>query len=167
MKNKSLRIFIVLMLSVLLILLIFVFQNKQIFNCPFTSISLDNALSDMFEIEGDDFDSYDSVYNGLTYVYPKNYLNTDGTVKYMYDDKNELKCIAWTYSTSNTENLDNIYNTIESDLVYNYGESDYQPLSPTNYGDVWYLDGYNIILSAITTNSQTALQYSYTISPDE
>ncbi len=135
--------------------------------CPFTDVTWKDTYDDMLKIEGSEYKSYDSVYYGTTYTYPKTYLGLDGTIKYMYDDKNEIKCIAWAYSGSNIDDLTNVYENIQTELVSKYDESDYKPLVESNRGDVWYLDGYNIVLSAMTTNDQLALQYSYILSDED
>lgn len=129
--------------------------------CPFTSLNFDSSYEDMTALEGEAYETYDSVYNGTTYTYEKSYLDENGTIKYMFDDKNQLMCIAWTYNGESNDDLQALYDTIHKDVVSKYGESGYDASVPTNYGDVWYLEGGHIILSAMATDAQKALQYSY------
>lgn len=128
--------------------------------CPFTELSWDATYDDMVKLEGKDYESYPSVYSGTTYSYPMKYMDQEGTLKYMYDDKDVLMSVAWACD-GDVDTLDKIYNTIHKELVDTYGESGYNTGNVTNYGDVWYLEGGHIILSAVTTEQQKALQYSY------
>lgn len=128
---------------------------------PFTELTWESSYDDMVALEGESENSYDSVYNGTTYTYPRKYHDLDGTLKYMYDADNKLMCVAWTYSTDTDDDLKETYETIRKEVQETHGESGYNTEQPTNYGDVWYLDEGNIILSVMTTNTQKALQYSY------
>lgn len=132
---------------------------------PFTDITWGSSLDDIIELEGEDYESYDSVYDGTTYSYPKSYDGMDGDIKYMFDDKDKLVCIAWQCSAPDADALDDIYTDIHSSLEDTYGESGYNSGHSTNHGDVWYLEEGDIILSAVTTDSMNALLYSY-LHPD-
>ena len=116
--------------------------------------------------EGTDHETYDSVYGGITYTYPKEYAGVSGTIKYMYDADEKLASIAWAYGSDDADELRGLYETIHSDLVAAHGDSGYNTEKGTNYGDVWYLEDGNIIISAMITDSQKALQYAY-ISPTQ
>lgn len=140
-------------------------KTSQDIVCPFTSLSWDNTYDDMVALEGSDYKSYDSVYNGTTYSYSKEYLGMEGIIKYMYNEDEDLMCTAWVYSEGTNENLDELYSTIHTDLTASYGESGYDTKNSTNYGDVWYLEDGHIILSVMTTAQQNVLQYSY-LSPE-
>jgi hypothetical protein len=111
--------------------------------------------------EGSDYETYDSVYGGTTYTYSKEYLDCTGTVKYMFDQDDQLMCVAWAYTPESAEELDTVYSAIHEELVDTYGNSGYDNTDETNYGDVWYLDSGDIILSAVTMDSQWAFQYAY------
>ncbi|GAA0807338.1 hypothetical protein GCM10008910_47270 [Faecalicatena orotica] len=128
---------------------------------PFTSITWDDTIDDMVELEGTSDNTYDSIYGGTTYAYPKEYLDLKGTVKYMYDGDEKLMCVAWVYSADLSDDLEETYDTIHEKLEKAHGESGYNTENSTNHGSVWYLDEGNIILSAVTTDTQKALQYSY------
>lgn len=165
MKNK-LNYVILSIISILIVFIIFTSINMNTPNipCPFTEVPWNNTMEKMLDIEGKNYKTYNSIYDGLTYSYPKKYLGLDGTIKYMYNDTNEIQCMAWAYNADNITDLESIYTNIEFDLISKYGESDYQPDQKSNKGHVWYLDEYNIILSAMTTETQKVIQYSYTLS---
>lgn len=133
---------------------------------PFSDITWENSLDDIIAVEGDEYESYDSVYNGTTYSFPKTFDGIEGEVKYMFDDNDELMCIAWQCSTADASELENVYSDIHSDLEDTYGESGYNSDShSSNRGDVWYREEGDIVLSAVTTSTMNALLYSY-LHPD-
>lgn len=136
-------------------------KDKQTVTCPFTKMTWENTVDDVLATEGDDYTTYDSVYNGTTYVFSKNYLDLEGTIKYMFDDSDKLMCVAWSYSSDSEEEVKNTYNQIHKQVQDTYGESSYNTELATNSGDVWYLDEGDIILSVVSTDTQNALQYSY------
>lgn len=129
---------------------------------PFTTLTFNNTLDDVIALEGESTDTYKSVYGGTTYTYPKAYLDHPGTIKYMFDDQNQLMSIAWTYSATDAEDLYSIYDTIHTSVTTIYGESGYNTDKATNYGDVWELESYHIIISTMLTDTNKALQYAYT-----
>lgn len=164
---KYLRSFFCVILAVILVCptLAGCSSSKDSEGFPFTELTWENSYDDMVALEGESNDTYDSVYSGTTYGYPKEYLDLNGTVRYMYDADNKLMCVAWAYSADTDEELKDTYETIFKEIKKTYGESGYNTNQPTNYGDVWYLDEGNIILSAMTTSTQKALLYSY-LHPD-
>lgn len=129
--------------------------------CPFTDISWNDSLEDVTALEGEPSQTYPSVYNGSVYIFPKKYQSWDGNIKYMFDNKNKLMCISWTYNADSATMVKEIYQSIYEQLETSYGESGYSTSSSSNYGDVWYLDAGDIILSVVSTDTQNALQYSY------
>ena len=135
-------------------------------DCPFSGLKWSSSVEDMEAAEGTEHETYDSVYGGTTYTYTKEFGGVSGTVKYMFDEDEQLAAIAWAYGTEDTDELDSLYDTIHSDLVETYGESGYNTSKETNYGDVWYRDEGNIIISTMVTDSQKALQYAY-LSPEQ
>jgi len=136
-------------------------KQPQAVKSPFTEMTWENSVEDVIAEEGDDYTTYESIYNGTTYEFAKNYLDQDGTVKYMFDDNDKLMCVAWAFGTDDEETLKDTYNKIHQDVEDTYGESGYDSENPTNYGDVWYLENGNILLMVVTTDTQQALQYSY------
>lgn len=135
-------------------------------DCPFSDLKWSSSVKDMEKAEGDDHETYDSVYGGTTYTYDKKYQGVSGTVKYMFDEKKKLASIAWAYGSDDTDELYQLYEKIHEDVVAVHGESGYNTQKETNYGDVWYLEDGNIILSTMVTDSQKALQFAY-LSPEQ
>ena len=134
-------------------------------DCPFSELKWGSSVSDMEKLEGSDHTTEDSYYGGTAYVYPREYKNASGTVKYSFDDKEQLAAIAWSYATGNEGELSTLYHSIHGDLTKAYGDSGYQANQGTNFGDVWYRREGNIIISAVLTDSLKALQLTY-VSPD-
>lgn len=135
-------------------------------DCPFSDLKWSSSVKDMEKTEGTDHETYDSVYGGTTYTYEKEYQGVSGTVKYMFDEDKNLANIAWAYSSDDTDELYQLYEKIHADVVAAHGESGYNTQKETNYGDVWYLEDGNIILSTMVTDSQKALQFAY-LSPEQ
>lgn len=129
--------------------------------CPFSALTWESSYEDMTALEGNEYESYDSVYEGTAYTYSKEYLGRTGTVKYMFDAENRLMCMAWAYSTDSIDELGEVYDTIHEQVVDAHGESGFDNANSTNYGDVWYLESGDILITAVTTDSETALQYAY------
>lgn len=138
-------------------------------DAPFTEASWDSTKEDIIAEEGDDYETYDSVYNGETYTYDKKYENKDGTVKYMFDDKDKLMCVAWAYGSTDTQELEDLYTKINDDMTDEHGDSGYsteeEKNSINNYGNIWYLDTGDIIISAMVTEENKALQFAF-LHPD-
>ncbi len=130
-------------------------------DAPFTSLTWENNIDDMISAEGDSFSTYDSVYGGLCYTYPKKYEDREGTVKYMFDDQDRLMCVAWTCSCEDESELFALYQSITDSVNERHGESGYQADHPGNYGNVWYLESGDIVLSTMVTSELKALQYAY------
>jgi len=135
------------------------------FHCPFTEMTWESTLDEIIAAEGENYSTYDSVYGGLCYTYPKEYLGLNGTIKYMLDENSTLACVAWTYTSTDEQALYSLYDEISASVNKTFGESDYNPQNATNYGNVWYLKDGNIILSTMLTSSNKALQYAY-LHPD-
>ena len=121
MKQTSRRLFLFFILTVLTACA--VGCQKKTVTCPFTTITWDNTFDDITELEGDSIDTYDSVYDGTTYTFPKEYDGLDGTIKYMFDDEEKLVCMSWMYETSNSEDLADVYNKIHGEAEDILGES--------------------------------------------
>lgn len=130
-------------------------------DCPFTDMDWNSTAEDVISAEGEDFSTYDSVYSGLCYTYPKEYMEHMGTVKYMFDTDEHLMSVAWAYSAKDTEELSTLYEAICASVNETCGESAYNTNGVGNYGSVWYLESGDIILSTMTTTENIALQYAY------
>ncbi len=156
--------------SILSIILLTVFMSLVVTACgkktdsapaPFSKLTWDTTYDEMIASEGKETNSYDSVYNGTTYAYDGSYLNHDGSIKYMYDDKEKLACISWEYTAKSPEDLDKVYKELLKNLTDEYGESGYQSGNNTNSGNVWYRKEGNIILSSVSTKNINAILCSY------
>ena len=91
--------------------------QKQV-TCPFTEITWENTLEDVQALEGELLDSYYSSYKGTTYVYEKEYLGLSGTIKYMFDDKENLKSMAWLYLPESDEDLEEVSTANDDTRVF-------------------------------------------------
>lgn len=131
---------------------------------PFTGLTWEATAQDMIAVEGEDYETYPSVYSGTTYTYPKQYLEKDGTIKYMFDQDGALMSVAWAFSSENVGVLQDLYNEIDASVTASFGESGYSAdgaNSVGNYGNVWYLEQGDIILSTMITSEAKVLQYAY------
>lgn len=144
--------------------------QKREMKCPFTTITWNSTLADIVALEGECEEFYDSVYDGTTYTYPKEYDGLGGTIKYMFDDKERLVCMSWLYESDDSEDLKATYDKIHDETEDVLGESGYQFNSDkfaavANPNDVWYLEGGNVILTMVDTSEVKALQYTF-LHPD-
>lgn len=129
---------------------------------PFSNASWSCSVEEMITMEGENYSTYDSVYNGTTYAYEKEFEGYEGIVKYMYNEDKQLMRIAWLYNRGSEEEIHNLYQYICQSVNEKYGESSYTADShSSNYGNVWRLDSGNIVLTAIITPENKALQYAY------
>lgn len=129
--------------------------------CPYSDVDWGTTTEELLETKGEALSSYDSTYGGTTYTYKGSYKDREGVLKYMYDKEGVLMNIAFTYSASSDEDLQEFYDQLHKELVDTYGESGYDAEGSNNYGDVWRFDGGHIILSAMVTDSNKALQIAY------
>ena len=130
-------------------------------DAPFTQATWGSTIDEIIQTEGPVASTYKSIYGGTTYVINKTYENVDGTVKYMFDDKDALMCVAFTYLPATSEEVTVLYNKLHSQLVDSLGKSEYQAEHDTNYGDVWYREEGDIVIGCMVTEEQNSLQYSY------
>ena len=104
-KNRNRKIIMIITAAVLSLTGMGCGKSQNAANCPFSELSWDSTTEDMIALEGDGYDTYDSIYKGITYTYPCNYLDIPGMVKYMYDD-NEILCnISWSYNGVSAEDI--------------------------------------------------------------
>ena len=128
---------------------------------PFTELTMDKSYDDMITLEGETDTTADSTYGGTDYIYPREYLGLDGEIHYMYDSDNNLVCISWIYFKDAKTDVSETYNEIKNELESSYGESGYSTDAPSGSADKWTRDEGNITLMSITTETVTAIQYSY------
>lgn len=130
-------------------------------DAPFTTCTWATTVEHLKENEGEPASTYKSVYGGTTYVYRTSYEGRDGSVKYMFDDKDALMCVAFTYVPESADEVMGFYTAVHDNLVKELGASEYQADHDTNYGDVWYREEGDIVVSCMVTSEQNSLQYSY------
>ena len=100
------------------------------------------------------------MYYGQTHTYAKSYLDYDGTVKYMFDDKGQLMGLAWTVVAKSEAQYQEIYKTLKDKLKKEYGDSTDRS-GATNAGDVWYTEEGDIILIGSSTDKLKVVQCGY------
>lgn len=128
---------------------------------PFSEATWGTTESDLATLEtGEEGESYPSMYYGQTHTYAKNYLDHDGTVKYMFDDKGALMGLAWTAVAESEEQYQDIYNKLKDSLKKKYGDSTDRS-GTSNAGDAWYTDEGDIILIGSSTDTLKVVQCGY------
>ena len=133
--------------------------------CPFTEITWDNTVDDIFALEGENYEEGESLYYGDSYVYPKEYKGFDGTIQYMFDEDGKLASMVWLYSNEDGDEIFDLYKEITYELIDEYGEGSLDSSFASQVGgNVWYLDGGNIILMASLVADYKAVQFSF-VSP--
>lgn len=133
--------------------------------CPFTEIKWENTAEDIFALEGENYEEGESLYYGDSYVYPKEYKGYDGTIQYMFDEDGKLASMVWLYSNEDGDEIFDLYKEITYELIDEYGEGSLDSAFASQVGgNVWYLDGGNIILMASLVADYKAVQFSF-VSP--
>ena len=138
-------------------------KNNDI-NCPFSIMSWDSTTDDMIEAEGNGYDTYNSIYKGLTYTYPKEYLGKPGIIKYMYDDTGKLCKISWSYTGDNDESVMNIYRDVVEEMRKLHGESKSDD-GIGNFCEIWVSGNGTVMANAVVTNDVKVMQIAY-MNPD-
>lgn len=152
--------------------------------CPFTTIKWGATLDDITKLEGDYLETYDSSYKGTTYTYNKKFGDLDGIIKYMFDDKDKLVGMAWTYVSEDAKDVESVYEKIHTDAEELLGESGYdfgkeelnkklqdneEELNASGMTstmtDVWYREEGNVTMNAVITEDVKAVQYTF-LHPD-
>ena len=128
---------------------------------PFSNAKWSWRLADVRAEEGNAKDKTVSVYGGDTYLFDKTYLGHDGTIKYMFNEEGNLASVAWTYTGNDSKEVMDIFKTIDNAETKKHGESEFSNTNDTAYGDVWYLDGYHIVITAFSYEDKTTVQYAY------
>ena len=128
---------------------------------PFTNMTWENTLEDVQANEGELQDSYYSSYKGTTYVYEKEYLGLKGSIKYMFDDEENLRSIAWLYLPESKEDLEDVFADLVKQTKNLYGKSGFDSDMGTAKSQVWYLEGGNILIGVMSTGVNEAIQYQF------
>ena len=153
--------FLLLILS-LLAVSVYGCQKKEPV-CPFTTITWENTMKEVADLEGDGGETYDSIYDGTTYAFPKKYGDLAGTIKYMFNGENQLVSLSWMYETENSEDLKAVYDKIHSEAEKALGKSGFkynkeELAKAAAPGDVWYRESGNVIITTVDTSDLKALQ---------
>lgn len=129
--------------------------------CPFTEITWEHTLDDILTLEGDPIETYPSTYYGTTYSFSKNYRGMEGTIKYMFDDKEQLVSMAWLYIPDSSDELDEVYEELVAEVTDTYGDSGFSSAQTTARGEVWYQKEGNILVAVMSTGVNDAVQYQF------
>lgn len=135
--------------------------SKYPLTCPFSDATWYTKANELTSFDSQNHKTYDSVYGGTTHTYDHTYLEHEGTIKYMYDHNDALMCVAFSCSLDSNEELSELYAKIHDECVSKFGKSGYQASHSTNYGDVWYREEGDVIISTMSTSEGIALQYAY------
>ena len=79
----------------------------------------------------------------------------------MFDDNNNLRSMAWLYLPESDEELEEVYATLCKQTNQLYGESGFDSDMSTAKGEVWYLEGGNILIGVMSTGVNEAIQYQF------
>lgn len=144
-------------------------QQKKA-ECPFTTITWEDTLEDIMALEGSSAETYESIYDGTTYTFPKEYDGLDGTIKYSFDSEEKLVSLSWMYIAKDSKDLEEVYDKLHSEAEDMLGESGFQFTSDkfadlASPGDVWYLEDGNILINTVDTADVQILQYTF-LHPD-
>ena len=88
----------------------------------------------------------------------------------MFDDKEKLVSLLCVYETPDSKDAKEVYEKIHSETEKELGESGFQYNSEKfansgTPGDVWYLDGGNVITSMVSVSEFSVVQYQF-LHPD-
>ena len=128
---------------------------------PFTSAVWDSTLDEISELEGTEYESTVSVYGGYNYIFPKQYLDYDGSIQYMFDDKEKLVGVGWFYIGNNQEDAKTISEALREDTSSRFGEGGNLMDSDMYNGYKWELKDRSILLVRFSQNDEYAVQISY------
>lgn len=129
--------------------------------CPFTEFTWESTLEEIQENSGELINSYASIYDGMTYQYAKDYDGMDGIIKYIFDDENRLMSMAWLYIPESADDLESVYKKLCDETTDLYGKSGFSSEQLGAKGQVWYLEGGNILVGIMSTGVNEAIQYQF------
>ena len=128
--------------------------------CPFSELSWDDSYDEMIKIEGEQYETYDSIYKGTTYTYPKEYLGNPGMIKYMYDDAGKLCNVSWSYTGDDADEVLTVYRAVCDDTVNTHGPSTSDD-GIGNYCEIWAAENGTVMANAVITNDTKVMQIAY------
>ena len=128
--------------------------------CPFTELGWETTEEEMKKTEAGLIETYDSIYKGTTYTYPRQYLGTDGVIKYMYDDRGKLCNVSWSYTGDSADQVMEVYRAVcdDTEKLFGSGEDDD---GVGNYCRMWLTDSGTVMANAVITNDVTVMQIAY------
>ena len=135
-------------------------KDSSSINCPFTEMSWEDTTDRMISLEGDGYDTYDSIYKGLTYTYPKEYLGNTGMIKYMYDGNGKLCNVSWSYTGDSEDDVMEVYRAVVEDMNKLHGNSTNDD-GVGNYCEMWISSGGTVMANAVITNDTKVMQIAY------
>lgn len=159
--NYRKKSFCLVLISVLCLSTFHGCAAKKEVTCPFTGMTWENTLEEIQAAEGELINSYDSIYQGTTYEYSKEYQGMEGTIKYIFDSEDKLMSMAWLYIPESGEDLEHVYELLVEETTSSYGESGFGSQQTGAKGQVWYLDGGNILIAVMSTGVNEAIQYQF------
>jgi hypothetical protein len=95
-----------------LILILVLTACGKMLNIPFSNAKWSWSEKNVLESEGELKETYNSIYGGNTFVFDKEFMGYDGSVKYMFADNGMLASIAWAYSSNAQEDVSRLYSQI-------------------------------------------------------
>ena len=128
---------------------------------PFTEAVWESTLEDVVAFEGAEYETTVSVYGGNSYIFPKKYLDYDGYVQYMFDDKNALVGAAWFYIGNSKSTANDMYEAIKEETSSLFGKE--ESLMDSSYygGNKWKLNDRSVLLVTFSQDDEHAVQISY------
>lgn len=135
--------------------------RKNSFICPFSDVSWSVTPNKLVSEKGEPRELYASVYGGDTYVYDGDYLGNYGSVKYMFSKEDRLASMAWSMSGTDAAEIERVFDLINSSETKLRGENAFSSRNDATDGSVWYLNSGDVLVSKITVNESSALQYAY------
>lgn len=128
---------------------------------PFTEATWTSTLEDICSMETEEYEETVSVYGGYSYIFPKEYLGFEGSVQYMFDDKEQLVGIAWFYIGNQEELAEDIYESIYQEHKKLYGTEETLPENQMYHSAQWELEDRSIIMVSFSQNEEYAVQVSH------
>lgn len=128
---------------------------------PFTQAVWDSTLEHICSFEGEEYEQTVSVYGGYSYIFPKTYLDTKGSIQYMFDGDEKLVGVAWFYIGNNQETAEDIYDSLNTETTQLFGKTDSNDDSTLYTSKKWTVDGRSILLVNFSQNDEYAVQISY------
>ena len=136
-------------------------EQSSVPPAPFSQAHWSYTLEDLQKLEQTAFETTGSVYGGSSYLFPATYLDHQGTIKYMFDENNQLVAIAFFYEGTDAAQVAELARQIQELAHQEFGESIHSETAGHNSGEKWVRKEGNVLLSVLTTEEANALQYSF------